>query len=104
MTPKSVRHERSSAAVEKQQSTTKQKPTLLIVDDDLGLQRHLTWTFDDYNVLFAVNRESALRLVTSASPPVITLDLGLPPDPDGGSEGLAALERIRQLAPHCKVI
>src|SRR5215471_994051 len=103
MTPKSVRHERSSAAIENEQSA-KQKATLLIVDDDLGLQRQLTWTFDDYNVLFAVDRESALRLVSSASPPVVTLDLGLPPDPDGGSEGLATLENIRQLSPHSKVI
>ena len=40
----------------------------------------------------------------SAEPPVVTLDLGLPPDPDGASEGLATLERIKQLSPHAKVI
>jgi len=80
------------------------KPKLLVVEDDLGLQRQLSWTFEDYSVLSAVDRASALALVTSAQPPVVTLDLGLPPDPDGGSEGLATLEQIKQAAPHSKVI
>ena len=84
--------------------TANQKPKLLIVDDDLGLQRQLAWTFEDYQVLSAVDRESALAKVKSSSPPLITLDLGLPPDPDGGSEGLATLEEIRRIAPHSKVI
>ena len=82
----------------------KPKHKLLIVEDDLGLQRQMAWTFEDYEVVRAVDRESALALVASAAPPVITLDLGLPPDPDGGSEGLATLERIRQVSPHAKVI
>jgi two-component system, NtrC family, response regulator len=81
---------------------TKQK--LLIVEDDQGLQRQLVWTFDDYEVISAGDQETALALVKSAEPPVITLDLGLPPDPDGASEGLATLERIRQINPHAKVI
>jgi len=80
------------------------KPKLLIVEDDLGLQRQLSWTFEDYEVLSATNREAAISLVTSADPSVVTLDLGLPPDPDGGTEGLATLERIKQISPHAKVI
>jgi two-component system NtrC family response regulator len=80
------------------------KPKLLIVEDDLGLQRQLGWTFEDYNVLSAVDRPSAMALAASTQPPVITLDLGLPPDPDGGTEGLATLEQIKQVAPHAKVI
>jgi len=80
------------------------KQKLLIVEDDLGLRRQLLWTFDDYEVLSAGDRESALALVKSAEPPVITLDLGLPPDPDGASEGLATLEGIKQINPHAKVI
>jgi two-component system NtrC family response regulator len=80
------------------------KQKLLIVEDDQGLQRQLVWTFDEYEVLSAGNQAAALSLVKSAEPPVITLDLGLPPDPDGASEGLATLERIKQVSPHAKVI
>jgi len=80
------------------------KQKLLIVEDDQGLQRQLVWTFDEYEVLSAGDQAAALSLVKSAEPPVITLDLGLPPDPDGASEGLATLERIKQAAPHAKVI
>jgi two-component system NtrC family response regulator len=35
---------------------------------------------------------------------VVTLDLGLPPDPDGVSEGFATLETILSLKPETKVI
>ena len=70
----------------------------------MGLQRQLGWTFEDYQVLSAANQEAAISLTSGEEPPVITLDLGLPPDPDGASEGLATLERIRKLAPHAKVI
>jgi two-component system NtrC family response regulator len=82
----------------------KSKPKLLIVEDDLGLQRQLSWTFEDYQVLSAVNQEGAISLARSEEPPVVTLDLGLPPDADGASEGLATLERIRKLCPNSKVI
>ncbi|HKT17607.1 MAG TPA: PEP-CTERM-box response regulator transcription factor [Stellaceae bacterium] len=80
------------------------KPKLLIVEDDLGLQQQLAWTFEDYHVLSATDRSSALGLVGSENPSVVTLDLGLPPDRDGASEGLATLEEIRRIAPHAKVI
>src|SRR5579883_922772 len=80
------------------------KPTLLIVEDDVGLQKQLAWTFDEYEVLFARDQQSAMQLVNSREPPVITLDLGLPPNPDGASEGLATLERIKIVAPYSKVI
>jgi two-component system NtrC family response regulator len=103
MTQKSINAERSRGTQDRVQ-TTDQKPKLLIVDDDLGLQRQLAWTFEDYEVFLAVDRASALAKVKSASPSIITLDLGLPPDPDGASEGLATLEEIRQIAPHAKVI
>ncbi|HXP73581.1 MAG TPA: PEP-CTERM-box response regulator transcription factor [Stellaceae bacterium] len=81
-----------------------EKPKLLIVEDDAGLRRQLAWTFDDYEVSLAGDREAALALVKSEEPPVVTLDLGLPPDPDGASEGLATLERIQQESPYTKVI
>ena len=80
------------------------KPRLLIVEDDEGLQRQLRWAYDDYEVLVASDRSSAVDLVRSAEPAVVTLDLGLPPDPDGVSEGFAALETILTLKPETKVI
>jgi two-component system NtrC family response regulator len=80
------------------------KPTLLIVEDDEGLQRQLRWAYDDYEVLVASDRDSAINLVRAEEPPVVTLDLGLPPDPDGVSEGFATLETILSLKPDTKVI
>jgi two-component system NtrC family response regulator len=80
------------------------KPKLLIVEDDEGLQRQLRWAYDDYEVLVASDRSAAVDLVRSAEPAVVTLDLGLPPDPDGVSEGFAALENILKLKPETKVI
>ena len=80
------------------------KKKLLIVEDDQGLQRQLVWTFDEYEVLSAGDQASALAIVKAQEPSVITLDLGLPPDPDGASQGLGTLERIKQLTPDAKVI
>ena len=80
------------------------KRKLLIVEDDRGLQRQLTWTFDEYEVITASDRESAIAIAQKNPPPVITLDLGLPPDADGATEGLATLKRIVEIAPHSKVI
>src|SRR5688572_2768185 len=80
------------------------KPKLLIVEDDEGLQRQLRWAYDDYEVLIASDRDGALNLVRAAEPAVVTLDLGLPPDPDGVTEGFAALEHILTLKPETKVI
>ena len=80
------------------------KPKLLFVEDDSGLQRQLRWSFPNYDVLVAANRAAALRAVQTAQPPVVVLDLGLPPDPNGASEGLAALESILAHQPLTKVI
>ena len=80
------------------------KPKLLIVEDDEGLQRQLRWAYDDYDVIVASDRSSAIDLVRAQEPPVVTLDLGLPPDPDGVSEGFATLETILSLRPDTKVV
>ncbi|HYG46601.1 MAG TPA: PEP-CTERM-box response regulator transcription factor [Allosphingosinicella sp.] len=77
---------------------------LLIVEDDEGLQRQLRWAYDDYEVLVASNRDSAINLLRAEEPPVVTLDLGLPPDPNGVTEGFATLETILSLKPDTKVI
>jgi len=77
---------------------------ILIVEDDPGLQRQLRWAFEPYRVLTASNRKAALDLMASERPPVVLLDLGLPPDADGPSEGLATLTGLLDQAPHTKVI
>ena len=77
---------------------------LLIVEDDVGLQSQLRWCFDDFEVLMAGNREEAIAQIRRHQPAVVTLDLGLPPDPGGVSEGLATLEEILALAPGTKII
>lgn len=81
-----------------------EKKYLLIVEDDLGLQKQLRWSFDTYEVLLAEDRESAIAQVRRYQPAVVTMDLGLPPDPVGASEGLNTLQKILALAPDTKVI
>lgn len=77
---------------------------LLIVEDDPGLQSQLKWAFDGYDVLLAENRESAINLIRRYEPYVVTLDLGLPPDPANASEGLKTLEDILSIAPSTKIV
>lgn len=78
---------------------------LLIVEDDPGLQSQMRWCFtDDLQVSVAADRETALALLRRLEPEVVTLDLGLPPDPGGSTEGFALLEDILRLAPMTKVI
>lgn len=78
--------------------------TVLVVDDDLGIQKQLKWSLTDYDVVFADDRSSAIAQLRRHEPKVVTLDLGLPPDPANASEGLKALEEIIALAPRTKVI
>ena len=77
---------------------------LLIVDDDAGLLRQFRWAFPDHKVFPAGTRQEAVDLVKREPIAVVILDLGLPPDPDGASEGLAALAEILAIAPAAKVI
>jgi len=80
------------------------KPKLLIVEDDAGLQAQLKWAWPDFEVFIAGDRASAIALLRAEEPPVVTLDLGLPPDPDGTSEGFAVLDEIMAIKPDTKVI
>jgi two-component system, NtrC family, response regulator len=77
---------------------------LLVVEDDPGLQNQLRWAFDGYEVMTVGDRQAALEQIRTYQPPVVTLDLGLPPDADGASEGFATLQDILRAAPHTKVI
>lgn len=78
---------------------------LLIVEDDPGLQSQMRWCFsEDLEVTVASDREAALATLRREEPEVVTLDLGLPPDPGGATEGFALLEEILRIAPLTKVI
>ncbi|MBL4830000.1 MAG: PEP-CTERM-box response regulator transcription factor [Aliivibrio sp.] len=77
---------------------------LLVVDDDIGLQKQLKWTFSQYKVVIAGDRNTAVNAIRRHEPKVVTLDLGLPPDEANASEGLQALKEILALSPKTKVI
>ena len=84
--------------------TAKKNGALLIVEDDPGLRKQLRWSFEDYEVAVAGDQDSALAQLAKTRPQVVLLDLGLPPDPDGPSAGLAILQAILQTAPATKVV
>ena len=78
--------------------------TLLVVEDDAGLQAQLKWAYEDYRVLIAGDHDAAIELLRAEAPDVVTLDLGLPPDPDGTREGFRTLSAILEAKPDTKVI
>ncbi len=77
---------------------------LLIVEDDLALQKQIKWSLDRFESVVASDRESALAQFRRHQPAVVTMDLGLPPDPDSVSEGFLLLEQLLDADPHVKVI
>ncbi|WP_166268431.1 PEP-CTERM-box response regulator transcription factor [Marinobacter caseinilyticus] len=78
---------------------------ILIVEDDPGLQSQMRWCFnDELDISVASDRESALTALRRLEPDVVTLDLGLPPDAGGASQGFALLDDILRLSPQTKVI
>jgi two-component system NtrC family response regulator len=81
-----------------------EKRTVLVVEDDAGIRTQVRWSFDDCEVVEAKDRSEALSQLRRHEPPVVTLDLGLPPNAGGASEGLATLEEILAAAPRTKVI
>ena len=81
-----------------------QNPTLLIVEDDPGLQSQLKWHFENYNVIVATTRDEALACLRREQPQVVLQDLGLPPDDEGVEEGFATLEESLKIDPNLKVI
>jgi len=77
---------------------------ILVVEDDPGLQKQMKWSFEDFEVFIAGDRKEALKIIAKEHPSVVTVDLGLPPDPEGSTEGLATVEDILSKAPNTKVI
>ncbi len=79
-------------------------PPLLIVEDDLALQKQIKWSLDRFESVTAHDRQSALLQFRRHQPPVVTMDLGLPPDADSTSEGFKLLEQMLEIDPYVKVI
>jgi two-component system NtrC family response regulator len=77
---------------------------VLVVDDDLGIQKQLKWALSEFDTVFAADRSAAIAQLRRFEPAVVTLDLGLPPDPANASEGLKTLQEIMSLLPRTKVI
>ncbi|MBT8148685.1 MAG: PEP-CTERM-box response regulator transcription factor [Pseudomonadales bacterium] len=80
------------------------KQTLLIVEDDVGLQSQLRWHYEEYNVVVAENRTDAIAALRREQPAVVLQDLGLPPDDEGVEEGFATLQESLAIDPRLKVV
>ncbi|TXS89796.1 PEP-CTERM-box response regulator transcription factor [Parahaliea aestuarii] len=74
------------------------------MEDDKGLQSQLRWAFEDFEVAIAGDREEAIAHLRRFEPGVVLLDLGLPPDPGGVTEGMATLTEILSLSPDTKIV
>lgn len=80
------------------------KPRLLIVDDDQGIRSQLQWGIEGFDIATADSRENAIKQLDAHKPLLVTLDLGLPPDVDGTSEGFAILDALLTRKPDLKII
>ena len=81
-----------------------ERQRVLVVEDDIGVSGQLEWALSEYDVDVAADRRAALNIFRQRPAAVVTLDLGLPPDPDGTSEGMATLQDILEVAPATKII
>ncbi len=81
------------------------KPKLLVVDDDEVIRNQMKWALaNDYEVILAEDRQSALEQMRAQRPLLIALDLGLPPAPREAEEGLRTLSEILSVDPQAKVV
>ncbi|HEY2008357.1 MAG TPA: PEP-CTERM-box response regulator transcription factor [Rhizomicrobium sp.] len=88
--------------MEEQQQLEGQR--ILLVEDDVGLQKQMRWALSPYVVDLAASRTEALARISEFSYRVVVLDLGLPPDENGAAEGLKTLDELLSVAPTTKVI
>jgi len=81
------------------------KPKLLVVEDDPSIATQMKWALaQDYEIFLAEDRASALEIFGKERPPVVTLDLGLPPNPGEAQEGFLALAEMLSQDGLVKVI
>lgn len=87
------------------QESLMDKPSLLIVDDDESNLLSMKWAFAaEYDVFSAGTRADALEVFKRERPPLVTLDLGLPPDERGVEEGFLTLTQLLEQDPYVKVV
>ncbi len=81
------------------------KPKVLIVEDDEAVCSQWRWALqDDFEIITACDRAGAVDAFRAECPDLSVLDLGLPPERDTPSEGLALLACMRSVNKHAKVI
>jgi two-component system, NtrC family, response regulator len=82
-----------------------EKSALLIVEDDPDILEQMRWGLGANHLIHeAKDRRTAVALMRREVPPLVLLDLGLPPAVDDATEGLATLQEILQFAPRTKII
>jgi two-component system, NtrC family, response regulator len=84
--------------------TVDKSPLLLIVEDDLALQKQIKWSLDRFESIVADDRATAMAQCRRHRPAVVTMDLGLPPEPDVVEEGFKLLKQMIEFDPDVKVI
>lgn len=93
----------AQSTMESQGSSGKIK--VLIVDDEEAIRNQMKWALsDEYDVILAEERKSALEKMNLHQPFLIVLDLGLPPAPRGAEEGFRTLGEILSVNSRAKVI
>ena len=80
------------------------RATILVLDDDEGVRTQYRWLLAQYKVVLTATRGEAVEAFERERPAIAIVDLGLPPDPDGATEGLATVEQLLQITPEAKVI
>jgi two-component system, NtrC family, response regulator len=81
------------------------KPKILIIDDDEEIRTQMKWAVAaDYTVALAGDRKEAIIRFQEHRPQVVLLDLGLPPNPNDTTEGMATLSALLTVDRSAKVI
>ncbi|PWB63155.1 MAG: sigma-54-dependent Fis family transcriptional regulator, partial [Deltaproteobacteria bacterium] len=81
------------------------KPRLLIVEDEDAIRNQMKWALNaEYEIIPADNRAAAIERMRPDRPPLVLLDLGLPPSPRTAEEGLKCLKDLLLIDPGTKVI
>jgi two-component system, NtrC family, response regulator len=81
------------------------KPKILIIDDDEEIRTQMKWAVAaEYNVALAGDRKEAIERFREHRPQVVLLDLGLPPNPNDTTEGMATLAALFTLDRSAKII